>query len=144
MKFNKEQLHNLLPHRDPMLLINDVELIQNGEDILSIAHYTVRGDEFFLQGHFPNNPVVPGVILCEMMTQACCVFFIGKETNVDTYLTTLDSVKFKNPVRPGDTIQLRAKFIKTNRIFTFASAEALVRDKLVARCELSFALVPKA
>ena len=65
----RDQIKTFLPHREPMLLVDDVTM----EGDTAIAHYHVRGDEYFLQGHFPGNPIVPGVILCEIMGQSMCI-----------------------------------------------------------------------
>ncbi|MCL2846797.1 MAG: beta-hydroxyacyl-ACP dehydratase [Firmicutes bacterium] len=144
MKYKKEELHKLLPHRDDMLLIDDVELVDDGETRRAIAHYTVRGDEFFLRGHFPDFPVVPGVILCEMMVQSCCVFFADENQTEDvtTFLTSLNNVKFRSPVRPGDTARFECTMTRQNRIFTFAEGKTFIGDKLAAAAEFSFALAP--
>ena len=69
---NREEIKEILPHRKPMLLVDEVVLNDDGS---ATGYYNVRGDEFFLQGHFPDNPIVPGVIQCEMMAQSACILF---------------------------------------------------------------------
>ena len=72
---NREEIKNILPHREPMLLVDEAYTDEEGK---SHGRYTVRGDEFFLQGHFPGTPVVPGVILCEMASQSACAMMADK------------------------------------------------------------------
>jgi 3-hydroxyacyl-[acyl-carrier-protein] dehydratase len=85
-------LHPYLPHRQDMLLLDTCQKV--GEQ--AHATYTVKGQEFFLRGHFPGNPVVPGVILCEMMAQSCCVL-IGTSIG-NPYFTGIKEAKFRGIV----------------------------------------------
>lgn len=135
---NLEEIKQILPHREPMLLVEQAELIHESK---AIGRYTVKGNEFFLQGHFPGNPVTPGVILCEMMAQAACTLFHGKVEGATPYFTSLDKVRFKNPVRPGDTFETEVELIKVRDPFYFAKAKGRVDGKLCASAEFSFALV---
>ena len=91
----REEIKTILPHREPMLLVDEVNLNEDGS---ATGYYTVRGDEFFLQGHFPGNPIVPGVIQCEMMAQSACIMFAEKmrEKNCIPVYTGLDKVKTDN------------------------------------------------
>jgi 3-hydroxyacyl-[acyl-carrier-protein] dehydratase len=122
-----------------MLLIDEVERDGN----TSVGRCFIRGDEFFLRGHFPNNPVVPGVILCEMMGQSACLL-VEREDGGETwtpYFTGMNHVKFKRKVHPGDNVEFRTELIKRKDAFYFIRGEGYVGEKLCVSAELSFAAV---
>lgn len=134
---NREEIMKILPHRDNMLLLDDVE----NRDGNAIGHYTVRGDEFFLKGHFPNNPIVPGVILCEILAQSACVLMQDKmnEGKLPVY-TGLNNVKFRSPVKPGDTIETKCRIKRAKHPFYFAEGTVTVGERLCVSAEFSFAI----
>ncbi len=135
---NQEEIKSILPHRENMLLIDEANLI----DEKACGRYHVRGDEWFLQGHFPGNPVVPGVILCEIMAQSVCVLLGASQTaGVIPYFTGIDKVRFKRPVRPGEIIETECVLTKTKPPFYFASGRVFVEGKLCVTAEFSFALI---
>lgn len=135
---NQEEIKKLLPHRDSMLLIDEAELW----DGVAYGKKKIRGDEWFLQGHFPGNPVVPGVILCEIMGQSACVLLSGQtEGGVTPFFTGLDKVRFKNSVRPGDVLETECTLLKHKGVFYWASGKGYVDGKLCVSAEFSFALV---
>ena len=136
----REEIKNYLPHREPMLLVDDVVL----EGDMAIGHYHVRGDEYFLQGHFPGYPVVPGVIHCEIMGQCSCALILDELPGRLTFYAGLDKVRFKNQVRPGDTITVKGRITNRRGLTFFVDAEASVEGKLCARGTLIFMLVDKA
>lgn len=132
---NKDELQSILPHREPMLLIDEAFLDEDGS---AVGIYTVRGDEFFLQGHFPGNPVVPGVILCEMMAQ-CCAVLLTKSAG-GTYYTGLDSVRFRGRVVPGDTLRFVCRINRSKGPFHFAEGKGHVGGRLCVEGRFSFAV----
>ena len=134
----KEQIKEILPHREPMLLVDEV--IDNGDGTVT-GKYTVRGDEFFLQGHFPDNPIVPGVILCEMAAQSSCLLMSDKVKGKLTLYAGMNNVKFKSPVRVGDTVEFTCSHIKSFGAFHFIKAEGHVGGKVALKGEFSFALI---
>ena len=135
---NKEEIMRILPHRDAMLLLDDV----TEEDGSAVGHYTVRGDEFFLKGHFPNNPIVPGVILCEILAQSACVLMQDAmgEGKLPVY-TGLNNVKFRSPVKPGDTDEARCHIKRAKHPLYFAEGTATVDGRLCVSAEFSFAIM---
>ena len=134
---NREEIMTILPHRDNMLLLDDAE----NKESTAVGHYTVRGDEFFLKGHFPDNPVVPGVILCEILAQSACVLMKDKmsEGKLPVY-TGLNNVKFRSPVKPGDTVEVQCRIKRTKHPFYFAEGTVTVDGRLCASAEFSFAI----
>lgn len=134
---NRQEIMKFLPHREPMLLVDRMEVDEN-----QVAHgsYTVQGTEYFLQGHFPDYPVVPGVILCEIMGQCCSLLVKEQLAGKTPFFTGLDKVRFKRQVRPGDTIEVSGYITKQKAMIFFVKAEACVNGELCAQGLLSFAL----
>ena len=134
---NKEEIMTILPHRDNMLLLDDVE----NKDGTAIGHYTVRGDEFFLKGHFPDNPIVPGVILCEILAQSACVLMQdAMDGGKLPVYTGLNNVKFRSSVKPGDTIETQCHIKRAKHPFYFAEGTVAVDGRLCVSAEFSFAI----
>ena len=134
---NREEIMQIIPHRDQMLLIDEV--VEDGE--WAIGTYHVRDDEWFLKGHFPGNPVVPGVILCEIIAQGACTLF-GEEMKGKTPLYTgIDKVRFRRMVKPGDTITVKASLLRHKMNLYVISGEAWVDGQKAVSGEFSFALV---
>jgi len=135
---NREELMNIMPHRNSMLLLDEAEAV----DGVAHAKYHVRGDEFFLDGHFPGNPIVPGVIQCEMLAQSVCVLLADRmEEGKTPMYTGLNKVRFKSPVRPGDTIELESTLTHIKPPFFFAEGKGYVNGKLCISAEFSFAII---
>ena len=137
---NREELKSILPHRDNMLLLDEAEL----RDGVAYGKLHITGDEWFLKGHFPGEPIVPGVIQCEILAQTVSVS-LGEKMADDSlpFFTGLDKVKFKNPVRPGDTFETKCMITKVREPFYFAKGEGFVNGKLCVSAEFSFAITTK-
>lgn len=135
-----EAIKGFLPHREPMLLIEEATIDDNG-----VAHctYRIKEDEFFTRGHFPGNPVVPGVIQCEIMAQSCAVLVKDEIPGHNTFYAGIDKVRFKNVVRPGDICVVDAVLNDRRGQLFFCSATLKVNGKMCCKGELTFALVPK-
>lgn len=137
---NRTELEKLLPHREGMLLLD--EAVREGE--IARGKYRVKGDEWFLQGHFPGNPVVPGVLLCEILAQTVCVL-LGEEMARDKapFYTGLNNVRFRRPVVPGDVLETECVIQKARPPFYFAKGTGTVAGEVSVKAEFSFALMEK-
>ena len=130
-----DAIHAAIPHRAPMLLVDE---IVSQEDDSIVCRKSFRDEEFFFQGHYPDQPIVPGVILCEATVQSGAVLLSSKmkqQTGVPV-LTRMSDVKFKNMVRPGDTIEMSVKIDDIVSSAFYLTGVARVDGKVAAR--LSF------
>ena len=121
-----------------MLLVDEIEIDAEG---VAHAKYLVRDDEFFCRGHFPGNPLVPGVIQCEIMAQSCAILVKDEIVGKTTLYSGIDNVRFKNVVRPGDLCEITASLRAKRANMFFCEAVLSVGGKVCCEGELSFALV---
>jgi len=132
-----EQIHAAIPHRSPMLLID--EILEQEESHI-ICRKTFSPDEYFFQGHYPNFPLTPGVILCESAMQAGAVLlskFAAEADGAVPVATRLSDVKFKKMVRPGDTIHLDVTLNERMADAFFLTAKVTVGGKLAVRFDFA-------
>lgn len=137
-------LMRLLPHRYPFLLVDRIIEIDGDNSAIGIKNVTANEPHF--QGHFPEQPVMPGVLIVEAMAQtagAICIRFTGEDKPSLVYFMTIDNAKFRRPVVPGDRLEIHVKKLKQRgNIWRFA-CEAIVEGTKVAEAEISAMMSPK-
>lgn len=135
---NIQQIKEIIPHRFPMLLIDRVEELIDGERVVAKKNVTIN--EPFFQGHFPHEPVMPGVLIVEAMAQAGAVALLSLEQfrGKTAYFGGMDKVKFRKKVTPGDTMMLEVEIIKVKANAGIGRGIAKVDGKKVAEAELTF------
>ena len=138
---NKSEIENIIPQRDPFLMIDEVETYTPGKSC--IAYKNVRKEEPYFKGHFPNNPIMPGVLIVESLAQAGAVAILSMEENIgkNAVFGGIDKMKFKKMVTPGDKLKLEVNIIKRKGPIGIGQALATVDGKIVAKGELTFAVV---
>ena len=138
---NKEEIKKIIPQREPFLMIDEVEEYQPGEK--ATAYKNVKEEEWYFQGHFPGNPIMPGVLITESLAQTGAVAILSLEGNKgkNALFGGIDKMKFKKMVVPGDKLKLEVKIIKQKGPIGIGEAIAKVEDKIVAKGELTFAVV---
>jgi 3-hydroxyacyl-[acyl-carrier-protein] dehydratase len=138
-----EQIKRMIPHRHPMLMIDAVEEIRHNESAVGVKHLT--GDEPFFEGHFPGEPIMPGVLIVEAMAQTAGVLVVDSTGQADTgllvYFMTIDSARFRKRVLPGDRLELHVRIMRgRGKVWKFYG-EAKVRGEVVAEAEYSAMII---
>ena len=136
----RTEIESILPHRDPFLLLDEVLELKPGERV--VARKRVRPDEWYLAGHFPGRPVMPGVLIVEAMAQAGAVAVLSEEENRGriALFAGIDDVRFKRIVEPGDDLELTCELQTVRGPIGRGKASARVDGQLVARGTLTFAV----
>lgn len=138
---NREEIEKIIPQRDPFLMIDEVEDYVPGESCT--AYKNVNAEEWYFKGHFPGNPIMPGVLITESLAQAGAVAILSMEENKgkNALFGGINNMKFKKMVVPGDRLKLEVKIIKRKGPIGIGEALATVDGKVAAKGELTFAVV---
>lgn len=135
---NIKEIQEILPHRYPFLLVDKIESLEPG--IKAVGYKNVTMNEYFFQGHFPQEPVMPGVLIIEALAQtgAVAMLSVDEFKGKIGYFAGIDKAKFRKKVVPGDTLRLEVKIIRRRGPVGVGKAIAYVDGKKAAEAELSF------
>ncbi len=135
---NINEIKQIIPHREPFLLIDRIDEMEPGVSAIGVKNVTYN--EYFFRGHFPEEPVMPGVLIVEALAQTGAVSILSEERNKGkiAYFAGLDKVKFKRKVIPGDTLTLSVEITKSRGPVGVGTGIAKVGDEVAVSCELKF------
>ena len=135
MIMNQEEIKQIIPHREPFLLVDEVESLEGGT---IVAYKQVTGEEDFFRGHFPNYPVMPGVLIVEAMAQAGAISILSQDAfrGKIAFFGGIDKVRFKRQVVPGDRLRLEVTLTRMRGTIGFASGKAFVGDELACAADI--------
>ena len=138
---NKKEIKEIIPQREPFLMIDEVEEYTPGEK--AIAYKNVDINEWYFKGHFPGKPIMPGVLIAESLAQAGAIAILSMEENKgkNALFAGIDKMKFKKMVVPGDRLKLEVNIIKRKGPIGVGEGIATVNGNLVAKGEFTFAVV---
>ena len=136
----RAEIEAILPHREPFLLVDEVVELEPGSHV--VARKEVRADEWYLSGHFPGRPIMPGVLIVEAMAQTGAIAVLSEEENRGrlALFAGIDDVRFKRLVQPGDVLDLRCDLERVRGPIGKGRATAHVDGELAARGTLTFAV----
>ncbi|MGI6721449.1 MAG: 3-hydroxyacyl-ACP dehydratase FabZ [Anaerovoracaceae bacterium] len=140
MLLNKEQIKEIIPHREPFLLVDEILEMEVGKSIKAVKH--VSADEYYFKGHFPGEPIMPGVLIVETMAQAGAVAVLSMPENKGkiAYFGGIKNAKFRQKVTPGDDLVMTVTLDRMRKRAGTGVCEAYVGNKLACKCEILFAI----
>ena len=140
MELTNQQIQEIIPHRYPFLLVDRITEVEEGKRAVGIKNVTIN--EPFFQGHFPQYPVMPGVLIIEALAQVGAAAILMKEENKGRigFLAGIDGARFRGQVFPGDTLTLEVEITRLKGVIGKGQAVAKVGDRIVAEAEIMFAL----
>ena len=140
MLYNKEQIKEIIPHREPFLLIDEIEEYTEKESVAAIKYVT--GDEDFFKGHFPEYKVMPGVLILEALAQAGAFIVLNMDEykNKIAFFAGADEVRWRKQVKPGDILRLCVKTEKFRFGIGIADAAAYVGEEIACTAKIKFAV----
>ncbi len=140
MKLTKKDIEGIIPHRDPFLLIDEIIEVEPGKTIKGVKY--VSGEEYYFKGHFPGNPIMPGVLQVETIAQvgAVAVLMLPENKNKLMLFAGIDKARFKRLVKPGDKLEIEVELTDFRRNIGKAKGKATVDGEIACSVEIMFAI----